>query len=314
MSRLERTHKTSRWILACLCGLTLVLGTLDAGSSARAAAKKKRPAKAAAKADPRGKAGRPLIRPFDPLKAKRKPLSSSSLVTLKEDGGSTHHRHVDKRDYNELRDASMELLKRYDPATHFFVGTGRDPAPIIAFLQNLGGRDLAISFPASGGVWPGGGSTASWDHASQADFARYLGKLIPRHVPRSGRTIVLLDVTNSGKTPAGIAPKVRKWVKSEGSRSKVVKLAFTQNTLENGVKTISTAPFPGVDKYMSSPFEDVVNEFDRHEIGSDSLSDLKPRPQYAKYRKSSSAPSRAPSACPSSPGCPSCARSKKCPT
>jgi len=276
VERLERYRGTSRRPLARICGLVLLVGAL--GPHPASAAKKKK-FKLAAK---EGKVGRPLLRPYD---GRKKPLKSGALVIFKR--FHSDDAHVSESDYRELSNASMALLKRYDPAKHYFVGTGRDPAPIIAFLQNLGGRDLATSFPASGGLPSFGGTQADWLDASAAKMSKYFRKLIPSHVPKSGRNLVLLDVTNSGKTPYTLAPAVKKWLKSQGSSSKVVKLAFTSfpNEMPRGVKAIDTAPFPRVDDYMHFPYEGVVNEFPQHSIDSRRLRDLKPRRKYAKYRK-----------------------------
>jgi hypothetical protein len=264
-------------LVGSFCAAILLLGAaLGADPSAAATARRKRPV--AKKPGQRGKAGIKLTRRFDP---KKKPLTTGPLVRI------MHYQHVSQAQYRELRNASIALLRRYDPSTHFFVGTGRDPAPIIAFLQNLGGKDLAINFPAGGGLpgMRGSGSQATWLGANAEEIARYLNKLIPSHVPQSGRTIVLLDVTNSGKTPRSFAPQVTKWLKKERSRSKVIKLAFTKFNMPKGVEKIDTKAFPGVDKYMWSPYENVVNEYERHQIGRQRMRTLKPRPQFAKYRE-----------------------------
>jgi hypothetical protein len=249
-------------------GLTLVVGALGAPPAFAA--------KSRTKASASGKAGKPLRRLYD---RKKKPLESGPLMVAGQ--------HASAADYRDLRKACVALLKRFDPATHFFVGTGRDPAPIIAFLQNLGGRDLATNFPASGGLPEFGDSIASWLGASGAEMARYFRALIPSHVPKSGRTVVLVDVTGSGKTPVSFAPEVEKWLAREGSRSKVAMAAFANrlNPMPKGVVTIRTTPFPGVDRYMYYPFEGVISEFDRHKIGKDSLRDLLSRPMYHEYRK-----------------------------
>jgi hypothetical protein len=118
-------------------------------------------------------------------------------------------------------------------------------------------------------------------------MARYFRQLIASHVPKSGRTLVLVDVTGSGKTPVSFAPEVEKWLAREGSRSEVAMAAFAnpESVMLKGVKTIRTTRFPGVDRYMYYPFEGVISEFERHRIGKDPLRDLRSREMYHEYRK-----------------------------
>ena len=82
----------------------------------------------------------PFERPFRPGLS---PLEDKPLLTI------GNGRFVGARAYRDLSAAARELLRRYPADRHYFIGLGRDPAPIIAFLQNLGGRQLAINFPAS---------------------------------------------------------------------------------------------------------------------------------------------------------------------
>jgi len=56
--------------------------------------------------------------------------------------------YVNKREYADLKGGVIELLRRYPRTKYFFVGLGRDPAPVIAFLQNLGEKQLAVNLPA----------------------------------------------------------------------------------------------------------------------------------------------------------------------
>src|SRR5689334_23322349 len=70
-------------------------------------------------------------------------LPDSHLVTI------ANNPHVTKAQYEDLSNGVQALLKRYHPDKHYFIGTGRDPAPIIAALEDLGGRALAMNFPAS---------------------------------------------------------------------------------------------------------------------------------------------------------------------
>ena len=185
-------------------------------------------------------------------------------------------RFLARSHYEDLKGAGLELLRRYRPDRHFFLALGRDPAPIAAFLQNLGGPNLAVNFTASGKGWP----------ATSQQWARYFRALVPEHIFDSGRDIVLIDQTNagSGRTIALFEPVMMEYLASIGSKAKVKKVGFSTGPLQNGVEHIDVAPYPDVGRYLYSPYEGVVSEYERHVPGSDTLETVLPRPAYQQYR------------------------------
>src|SRR5262245_36971326 len=58
-----------------------------------------------------------------------------------------NYTYLNELEYKDLKNGVQEVLKRYPPDKHFFVGMGRDPSPVIAFLQNLGEKRLAVNLP-----------------------------------------------------------------------------------------------------------------------------------------------------------------------
>jgi hypothetical protein len=190
--------------------------------------------------------------------------------------------HVDHLQYRDLRAATYHLLKEYPADRHYFIGIGRDPAPIIAFLQNLGGRQLAINFPASS-------NEAS--QATQEVLATYVAKLVPPEILTGDRTIVFLDATSSGRALDHYVPRIGPSLNGRP----FFKLAFgvrsggqkntTIYTNPGDKRVIDTTPFPEVDRFYTEPYEDVVSEYPRHGPGTHPISDLdSPRQEYRQYR------------------------------
>jgi hypothetical protein len=189
--------------------------------------------------------------------------------------------HVDHLQYKDLRGATYHLLKTYPADRHYFIGLGRDPAPIIAFLQNLGGKQLAINFPASSNE----GSAAT-----PQILATYVQKLVPPEILESGRTIVFVDATSSGRALDHYVPLIAPSLKG----LPFLKVAFGVHSGQRNTRiytnpgdkqVIDTSPFPEVNKFYTDPYEDVVSEYPRHGPGTHPINALDtPRPEYQKYR------------------------------
>jgi hypothetical protein len=217
-----------------------------------------------------------VVRFTSPFKQGLPPLTALPLVTLH------GKQHLDEKQYTDLSAATQHLLRKYPADAHYFIGLGRDPAPIIAFLQNLGGKQLAINFPAS--------SINSATVKAEV-LAEYVKQLVPPDVLESGRAFVFVDVTTSGfgldKYVPLIAPSL--------NGAKVIKAAFASEIWTRGTQiftnpgdkeVIDTTSFPEVDRFLTDPYEDVVSEYPRHVPGVDPMAALEsPLPQYAQYRQ-----------------------------
>jgi hypothetical protein len=185
--------------------------------------------------------------------------------------------HLDARQYKDIKAATLTLLRRFPPNNHYFIGLGRDPAPVIAMLQNLGEKHLAVNFPASS-------NEAGKD--TPEVLAQYVQKLIPAEALTSGKTIVFVDATSSGRALNHYVPRLTPHL----GNNKVVRAAFANPRWriwnapgEN--ELIDTDDFPEVDKFYGAPYEGVTSEYERHAPGAFPISDLDtPRPQYKKFR------------------------------
>ena len=56
--------------------------------------------------------------------------------------------HLIENNYEEIRLLAYRLLSEFPPPRHLYVGVGRSPTPLIAFLQAID-RKVAINFPLS---------------------------------------------------------------------------------------------------------------------------------------------------------------------
>lgn len=250
----------------------LLVATLAGGAASSASAAGGDRGASAAKAA-KARRGKPYRKPF---KKNASPITDGPLVDL------MGRQHLDANAYRDISKAGQYLLEKYPPKDHFFIGLGRDPAPIIAFLQNLGGEQLAINFPAS--------SNES-SRATPEILATYVEKLVPAAVLTSGRTIVFVDATTSGRALDLYVPRITPALKG----AKVIKAAFAVQfggsrryaifTNPGDKQVIDTTPFPEVNRFFTEPYENVVAEYPRHGPGTHPMSDIaKPLPQYREFR------------------------------
>jgi hypothetical protein len=227
----------------------------------------------------------PVRRVFDPRARATLPPS----VTI---AGNTY---LSLQEYRDLRNGCMELLRRYPPDDYFFVGLGRDPAPVIAFLQNLGEKDLAVNLP--------GTSSIQW-HQNRAvediDVARHIEAAIPEKILGGDRKLVILDVTSSGKTPAIFGPYLDRYLAKRGNPNKSIRLAFSWvNVLDRAhgpelTDLIDTHEFRDFENYYGGKYEGDwtpegggtgIAEHQRHEMGRGIRPPTETNPNYDEFRK-----------------------------
>src|SRR5262249_44571522 len=136
-------------------------------------------------------------------------------------------------------------------AKHYFVFLGRDAAPISAFVQNLGGRQLAVNFPAS---------SNQKRRATPQIMARYVKRIIPKEALNGDRKIVVVDATRSGRA-------LDYWVQKlvpHLNGVKALKVAFGSARVPGDKTVIATAEFPTVAQYPWGNYENGIAEYPRH--------------------------------------------------
>jgi hypothetical protein len=226
--------------------------------------------------------------------------------------------HLDPRQYGEIRDASFALMKQFPPDKYYYIGLGRSPASMIAFLQNLSTQkdptDVAMNFPASGVRWA---EPVSY----QKNYYKYFDKLVPADVWTGKRKILLVDRvgvyggSRRGNTPyyssgqAGgnsivkMLKVFRAYIKDRGHKVKVEGVGYVPHGLSykfpNDLHHINTKDFPIVDAMGSSlhtrpgysqfgnegqSFDEIAEHPENH-IHESPLSRLRVREAYGKYQR-----------------------------
>jgi hypothetical protein len=192
---------------------------------------------------------------------------------------------VAEAEYSDLRNSVKDLLKKFPAEQSFFVGLGRDPTPIIAFLQNLGGAELAANFPgASGKGWPAAETIPAerW-----TVFKQYFQTYIPAEVWSGTRDIVLMDQTNSGATRSGtlgqFAPYFDRYAREIGFKGQIRRVAFSAQAQAPGIEQVNTQLYPETSRFLSYPYEGVVSEYDRHTVGNQFFN-LNKRGEYTQFK------------------------------
>jgi hypothetical protein len=147
-------------------------------------------------------------------------------------------------------------------------------------LQNLGGKELAVNFPAS---------SNEANKATVPILAEYVKRIIPEEVLRSGKTIVFVDATSSGRALDHYVPLIAPSLQGKT----VIKAAFgVKDGRHNKIywapgdkQVIDTSAFPEVNRFYTGLYEDAVAEFPRHAPGTHDIKVLDtPRPEYQQYR------------------------------
>jgi hypothetical protein len=226
-----------------------------------------------------------LRRPFDA--SKKQPLPESWTI-----GEDTY---VSRKEYADLKGGVMELLRRYPPDKYFFVGLGRDPAPVIAFLQNLGEHKLAVNLP--------GTSNVQWAKVGlrPADVARHIEAAIPNDILEGDRQIVLLDVTSSGKTPALFGPFMDRYFANRGIHKTALRLAFSWTNVKQKKfgpllsDWIDTGGWRDFSRYITGKYEGNwqpgivgtwgIAEHEKHSMTPDAEPPTLTNPNYASFRQ-----------------------------
>jgi len=93
-------------------------------------------------------------------------------------------------EYRDIRDLALEVLARFPPSRFHYLGIGRSPTPLIAFLEQLRGvRASSIPFALGAGRAP---------DVSEVDA--HLERFLPVETIAGGRSLLAIDLTASGRT------------------------------------------------------------------------------------------------------------------
>jgi hypothetical protein len=202
---------------------------------------------------------------YDP---KAQPISSGALM---QGGGQGH---LSQAQYDVLKYAAKEVLKRFPPKDHYYIGIGRSPSFLVAMLQNLtsdevSSEEVAMNFPASG-LHDGGAH-------DDASYFRHLDALVPKEVLTGNRTIVLLDRSrpfNGNAASGGASLQMMKgilerYLAQKGSKVKVAAAGFAYGALNPAFQVTHIAFDNRTQNELervSMPYYEAVAEWPQHRI------------------------------------------------
>ena len=187
---------------------------------------------------------------------------------------------LDEGHYEAIKTTAFALYGTYAPATHFFLGIGRSPADLIAFMRNLDPHGVG-TMPLSG--FQGG------ERPIAADTKRRLDELFDSFIPssaiRSKRDIVLVDRWASGGTLLMVRKQLSSYLKARGytGQVKIAGIARIPRSgkLPRGVTVFEERRLGAALRFQN----EVALVKSPHEIEmGDELSDLRSNPEYRRFR------------------------------
>jgi hypothetical protein len=211
----------------------------------------------------------------------RDDLGDGPALTLADPARGGTARFLDAQHYRDVRDASLEVMRRYSPKDHYYVAVGRSPVAFATFLRHLN-PDLAMTFPASDmrrDVLP------EW----KEQYFEHFRELIPKDVLEGNRTILLVDRSRpgSGQSLAALKQLLEEYLQRTGSSTQVRALGLApKGPLTEGVEHLSTEATPNVFLYRRGSYDhdELVAPFlGKHRIGKKSVEELQPNPSHDQF-------------------------------
>jgi hypothetical protein len=216
----------------------------------------------------------------------RTPLAARALLTgarTKRNGTTENRPYLSARDYADLRDGAIEVLERFPPDTHYYVGIGRSPTPVIALLQNLN-SEIASTIPVSGLKVRNDEATTPPPITLDAAWTQHLAHFLPdsrlAELERSGRGIVVLDRATTGASVTLMANLIRRYVAQRGRSIRVDAVAFTRHPVSvHQIDLTDRGELRLMNKY--EPW----TEWPYYQVGIDAPSGLVRRPEYDRFKQ-----------------------------
>jgi hypothetical protein len=142
---------------------------------------------------------------------------------------------VPEPEYLAMKTTAMRLFGKYAPGEHFFIGIGRSPTQLVATMELLG-HGSAMNLPASG---------IAEGQDSDPAYMEHFRATIPDDAFVSGKTIVLMDLVNTGAALRQMERLLRSYMKSRGFGNPIQGVGFSGNAV-----TISGAQGQTYDNFV----------------------------------------------------------------
>jgi hypothetical protein len=180
-----------------------------------------------------------------------------------------------ERQYQDVRNSTLDIVRRFPPDRYYYVGVGRSPMANVTLLQTLNPK-IAMHFPASG---LHGAEVIKEEHVEE--YMRHFASLLPDEKTLGNRTLLLMDHSYTGSSIVRVREMTERYLTSIGSDRKVEAVVFSRqhaNVEHVDVHMIPADPYP----FMLLPQD--LGRYAEHSIGEHKLKDLKVNPAHDQVR------------------------------
>lgn len=137
-------------------------------------------------------------------------------------------------EYESIRDVSLEVLERFPPSEYFYVGLGRSPTPITAFIaESFPGSTVTIPLSSISTQEPRlGRLLGDPGHLRKKLYdaiARHFGRFMPGRARRGAKKLLLIDFVYRGDSIVMTDWHLRKYLASACPECKLESLAILGN-------------------------------------------------------------------------------------
>ena len=147
--------------------------------------------------------------------------------------------------YAQVRSAAMDIMKRFPPGETVYIGVGRSPSSVMAYLKAAGGGgdddDFgAVDFPVSG--LGHNGSRQSTIDASWPAYQELFREFLPVKQVKGAKRLLLIDLT-SGVSTENFRYAVRRFLHEEGINGIEIETFSLVATAAKGEPNTVASPF-----------------------------------------------------------------------
>ncbi len=127
--------------------------------------------------------------------------------------------------YTQIRSLTHSLVTEFPPSKHIYVGVGRSPTPLIAFLQSID-KKAAINLPLSNFRY-GGSDQIEMNRESLELIHQHFEKVFSQYKGK-GKTIVFIDYIESGKTLFSVQKYYNQFKKNKRGMPKALSAGLSE--------------------------------------------------------------------------------------
>ncbi len=141
-------------------------------------------------------------------------------------------------EYEAIRDLSLQMLRKFPEKSHFYVGLGRSPTPIVGFLQAFSAAGAPIQ--AMNLPWSTTRETLKNNPLSpdaEADLFKHFERVLPSAERLQGKTLLVMDFSVSGMSLFSAHDYLSKYFKLKGISAQVKILAFVPKEQKSFVRS-----------------------------------------------------------------------------